>query len=106
MKIKVYKRPFQTLLAIMLPVGLLSFINCAIFFQPPSLENRIGSIASILIAYGTTVLQIRSEIAKATDWTLMEIVLYLQTICCILTLVHGMRTMYYDQNYKIDWTSN
>jgi hypothetical protein len=59
MKIKIYKEPIQTLLAIMLPIGLLSFINCAIFFQPPSLEDRIGSISSILIAYGTTVLQVR-----------------------------------------------
>jgi hypothetical protein len=60
MKIKIYKEPAKTLLAIMLPISLLSFINCAIFFQKPSLDSRIGSIASILIAYGTTVLQIRN----------------------------------------------
>jgi hypothetical protein len=38
MKIKIYKEPVKTLLAIMLPILLLSFINCAIFFQKPSLE--------------------------------------------------------------------
>jgi hypothetical protein len=43
----------------MLPMGLLSFINCAIFFQTSDISSRVAALASLLIAYGTTVLQIR-----------------------------------------------
>jgi hypothetical protein len=52
----VYKRPMVILLSIMLPMGLLSLINCAIFFQGNDIGSRNATLATLLVAYGTTVL--------------------------------------------------
>ena len=53
------------------------------------MSNRVSSLASLLIAYGTTVFQVRSSIIPGNKITLMELMLYVQTINCILTLVQS-----------------
>jgi hypothetical protein len=60
-----------TLLSTLLPMAFLSFINIAIFFQSADMSNRIDSLASLLIAYGTTVFQVRTSLIPGNIITLM-----------------------------------
>lgn len=57
--IPVSKNPITVLTTLFIPLWLFSFINIAIFTLPPSLGNRVGAIATIMLAFVSLIPSIR-----------------------------------------------
>jgi len=59
------------LTAIFLPLVLLGIINLAIFYQSASLADRVGNIATLMIAYIEMISVIRNQIPPSPDITIV-----------------------------------
>jgi len=46
-----YRFPFNSLINLFVPLWILGFINLLVFFQDEDLGARVGSIATLMLAY-------------------------------------------------------
>lgn len=57
--IPLYKFPIVAMATIFLPLWLLGIINLGIFFQDYSMDDRVGSISALMIAFVALIPTIR-----------------------------------------------
>jgi hypothetical protein len=69
--IPLYKFPFVSLCTIFLPLVMLGIINLAVFFQSPSLADRVGNIATLMIAFIGMITVIRNQISPTPSITVV-----------------------------------
>jgi hypothetical protein len=60
--IPLYKFPYVAMATIFLPLWLLGIINLGIFFQDHNMDDRIGSLSALMIAFVALIPTIREEI--------------------------------------------
>lgn len=87
--IPLYKFPFVPLFIVLVPLALLGVINIAIFFQDYSLGDRVGNIATLMIAFVGMIPVIREQIPPTPYVTLIEIFIYCEIFTALLCLVHS-----------------
>jgi len=63
--------------SIFFPLWLLAFINLGIFFQDNNLADRIGSIATLMVAFVAMVPIIRHQIPPNAHLVFIEILVYI-----------------------------
>lgn len=91
-----------SLLMIFLPLWSLAIINLGIFFQENSLNERIASIASLMIAFIALNETIRSQIPPHPKVVFVELLVYAEIIACFLCLVDSYEVSQVE-NYRINW---
>lgn len=64
-------------------------MNLGIYFQNPELDERIGSLASLMIAFIALNETIRSQIPPHPKVVFVEILVYLQIFSCLICLLES-----------------
>ncbi len=59
--IPLYKFPTVSIATIFIPLWLLAIINLTIFFQDPTLSDRIANICALMIAFSALIPTIRDQ---------------------------------------------
>ena len=103
--IPLYKYPGNALATIFIPVFLLSLLSLAIFFQQNDLSNRIGSIATMVLGYIALIPSIKEQLPPSSRITVIEIVIYISTLCCLFSLVESF-LIDDDKGYQFIWWEN
>lgn len=88
--IPLYKYPGNSLMTIFIPLFLLSLLSLAIFFQPNDLSDRLGSIATMVLGYIALIPSIKEQLPPSSRITVIEIVIYISTLCCLFSLVESL----------------
>lgn len=78
------------LMTIFLPMLLFAIINLAIFYESNSLKNRIGNLATLIIAFVQIVSVVRESIPPTPKVTMVEILVYLLLLSNLLCLIEGI----------------
>jgi hypothetical protein len=103
--IPLYKYPGNSLATIFIPLFLLALLSLAIFFQPNELSNRISSIATMVLGYIALIPSIKEQLPPSSRITVLEIVIYISTLCCLFSLVESIR-IDDDTSYVFCWRTN
>ena len=85
--IPLYKYPGNPLATIFIPIFLLALLSLGIFFQENDLSNRISSIATMVLGYIALIPSIKEQLPPSSRITIIEIVIYISTLCCLFSLV-------------------
>jgi hypothetical protein len=85
-----YKFPLSAILTIFTPLFFLDILNFGILFQDKNLEDRIAAIATLVLAFAALIPTIRSQIPPNPTITLVEILVYLQTLPTILAIIQSL----------------
>jgi hypothetical protein len=72
------------------PLLFLDILNFGILFQDKSLNDRIAAIATLVLAFAALVPTIRSQIPPNPTITLVEMLVYLQTLPTILAIIQSL----------------
>ena len=76
-----------------------------IFFQDPGLADRIGSLAGLMIAFVALIPVIRDELPPNPSVTLVEILVYVQTITTLFCFIESLSVRNQEDN-NIIWYQN
>lgn len=82
--------PLQIFLGIIIPVSFLCFINFATFLLNKNLAERIGCIATVLIAYSTYLPTLRQRMPEYHKLNMMEVVMYSVITSGFLSLLRSV----------------
>lgn len=102
--IPLYKYPGNSLMTIFIPLFLLSLLSLAIFFQPNDLSARLGSIATMVLGYIALIPSIKEQLPPSSRITVIEIVIYISTLCCLFSLVESL--LIDESSYHFHWSQN
>ena len=69
LNVALFKQPYVALLTIFIPLLLLGVINLGIFYQSNSLDSRIASIATLMIAFMALLPTIRGQLPLSPNIT-------------------------------------
>ena len=86
-------------------------LNFGILFQDNSLSDRIAAIATLVLAFAALIPTIRSQIPPNPRITLIEILVYLQTLPTLLAIIQSLDVYDLfppgsDQSFEYDWVNN
>ena len=96
--VPLYKYPGNSLATIFIPIFLLALVSLAIFFQGPDLSGRIGAIATMILGYIALIPSIKEQLPPSSKITIIETVVYIETMCCLLCLYESFRISSIDES--------
>ena len=85
-----YKYPIATIINVFVPFYLLSLLSLGVFFQSNDFTGRLLSIFMLLTSYIAMIPGIRASIPPTPNLILIEIIVYLQTLCIMLIFVQSL----------------
>jgi hypothetical protein len=88
--IPLYKFPLSPIFTIFLPLFFLDILNFGILFQDKELADRMGTIATLVLAFAALIPIIRSQIPPTPKVTLVEILVYIQTAPTLLSIIQSL----------------
>lgn len=85
--IPLYRHPMDSVASIFIPLWLLGIINLAIYYQEVKLADRVGSLATLIVAHVALIPIIRENVPPNSTIAFVEILIYLNSLSIISTLV-------------------
>jgi hypothetical protein len=73
-----------------MPLFFLDVLNFGILFQDSSLGDRMAAIATLVLAFAALIPTIRSQIPPNPRITLIEILVYFQTLPTLLAIIQSL----------------
>lgn len=92
--VPLYTYPGNAIASIFIPLFLLALVSLAIFFQEPNLSGRVDAIASMVLGYIALIPSIKGQLAPSSQLTIVESVVYMETMCCLLCLYESFKIYY------------
>lgn len=79
-----------TIINVFVPFYLLSLLSLGLFFQSNDFTGRSISIFMLLTSYIAMIPGIRSSIPPTPNLIMIEIIVYLQTLCIVIIFVQSL----------------
>lgn len=93
------------IVTIFVPLWMLGIINLGIFYQDTGLADRINSLAGLMLAFVALIPVIRDQLPPSPDITLVEVIVYVQTLTTIFCFAESIRVRS-DSSFSFDWASD
>ena len=97
--VPLYKYPGNSISTIFIPIFLLALVSLAIFFQEKEMSGRIGAIATLILGYIALIPSIKEQLPPSSKLTIIETVVYIETMCCLLCLWETFMLHEYDYDF-------
>lgn len=89
-RIPFYQYPISNLVNIFVPLWVLGFINLLIFFQDPTLADRLAIISTLTLAFIAFVPTINEKIPQTPYIKLVEILVYTLALATVLCMIDSV----------------
>lgn len=89
-KLKLIKDPLQTFLSVLMPLAFISIVNFSVYMMDNVFNDRIATIATLLITYTTFIPTIRQRTPITPRMTLIDVLIISVMLLSIFSLVRSI----------------